>query len=109
MGLIAGMVALCDVTIAQQFLAAPHAVRIVADGKPWFAVPDAGPQARLTLSPDGTGVFDGPMKIATTWQIKGEEICLNLQGIGVKCLRFVQTQTGFNGFEGRKLSITLSR
>ncbi|MGY6249843.1 hypothetical protein ACXIUS_20215 [Bosea thiooxidans] len=56
---------------AQEFLPAAQAVKLLADGRPWATVTPEGRQARLTFNPDGTGSFEGPITMSTSWSVKG--------------------------------------
>lgn len=102
-------IATSGVAAAQPFLPPPEAIKILADGGPWTAQVSGGMKAKITFNKDGTGVFEGPLTLPTTWAIKGDAICLNLRVASTKCLRFRQTKGGLEGWEGDKLDIRLTR
>jgi hypothetical protein len=92
------------------FLSAPDAVKQVADGKPWTGLRKGGKTVRMTINPDKTFVFEGPMTIEDAWFLRGEEICLKM-GIflGDKCLRFAPADKGFDAFEDGEPVFSLTR
>lgn len=93
----------------QGFLAPSQAVKVLMDGHPWLAEATNRPRAKMTLNADGTGLFEGPGTFPMSWEIKGQDICLNLRIAGVRCLRFRQVAGGFEGYMGQTLDLKLSR
>lgn len=94
---------------AQSFMPLHEATRAVADGKPWSVTTSEGRQAKMTLNSDGSGKFEGPITMTITWQINGEEMCLNLKMAGTKCLRFRAIKGGYQGFQGQAVDLTFVR
>lgn len=94
---------------AQAFLPPEDAVAAVADGRPWAALNAEGRAASLTLNPDGTGRFAGPMTVGLTWAIQGDAICLRLGGIRTRCLRFRPVAGGFEAWYDGARDLRLSR
>ena len=94
----------------QAFLAPTQVVKFLMDGRPWLVEASNRPRAKMTLNADGTGSFEGPGTIPMSWEIKGQDICLNLRIAGVRCLRFRQVAGGgFEGYLGQTLDLKLSR
>jgi len=91
------------------FLLARDVVRAIADGRPWKGAAADGPSVRITLNKDGTGTFEGPLTMTISWQIKGEDFCIDVRIGGTKCLRFKPAAGGYEGYAGNKLDLTLKR
>jgi hypothetical protein len=94
---------------AELMLAPAAAVQAVADGKPWLARPQSGPEARLTLHADGTGRFEGPMTFAASWAVRGRDICITIGPLATKCLQFRRVNGGFEGLSAGRPDIVLVR
>jgi hypothetical protein len=92
-----------------QFLPANEAIRRVMDGRPWNGLTVSGRNAKITLNQDGTGIFEGPITIAISWERKDEDICLNLKVAGTKCLRFRPVAGGYEAYAAGKLDLTFTR
>ena len=97
---------------AQQasYLPVTEAVAALADGQPWAGTRLDGGQVRLTIHPNGTGRFEGPVTRAITWSLQGQEICIAIGlPIGTRCLRFLRHGPGFAAHEAGAPAFTLSR
>jgi hypothetical protein len=94
---------------AQDFLTPREAAAAVADGRPWSALTSEGQPARLTLNPDGTGRFEGPVTLGVGWTIRGEEICLRLGVIRTRCLRFQPIPGGYEAWAEGARDLRLTR
>jgi hypothetical protein len=97
---------------AQQasYLPVTEAVAALADGRPWAGTRPDGGQVRLTLQPNGTGRFEGPVTRAITWSVQGQEICIAIGlPVGTRCLRFLRHGPGFAAHEAGEPAFTLSR
>ena len=94
--------------MAQEFLPAGQAAKLLSDGRPWAAAKD-GRNARLTFNPDGTGSFEGPVTMPTSWSVKGQEICIDLSFAGTPCLRFRKIAGGLLGYKGSAEDLRLTR
>jgi hypothetical protein len=94
---------------APGFLPTAQVVKVLADGRLWSAEAENRPRARMTFNSDGTGLFEGPGTMPMSWEIKGQDVCLNLRIVGVRCLRFRQVAGGFEGYLGQTLDLKLSR
>lgn len=96
---------------APAFLAPEQAVRIVMDGRPWSAQSADGKNLTITLNKDGSGSAKGPMPfpLSISWEIKGQDICLNVGPGGVKCVRFRPIAGGLEGWKGNQLDLKLTR
>ncbi len=94
---------------AQDYLPPSQAARMLADGQPWNAELPDGKKARLTFNADGTGSFEGPITISTSWAIKGDNLCVNLRIAGTRCLRFRQVTGGFQAYQGEAADLRLTR
>ena len=95
--------------VAAGFLSPTQAVHVLADGQPWSVATADGKRANMTFNKDGTGSFEGPITLSTSWEIKGQEICVNLRIAGVKCLRFRRVVSGLEAYQGSTLDLRLSR
>lgn len=95
--------------VAAEFLSPTQAVQVLADGRPWSATTADGKRANMVFNKDGTGSFEGPITLSTSWEIKGQEICVNLRIAGVKCLRFRRVVSGLEAYQGPTLDLRLSR
>lgn len=91
-----------------EFLAPAEAVRVIMDGRPWSALSGEGRPAIITLNRDGTGTLVGPITLSISWEVKGQDVCLNLK-VDAMCIRFRPVAGGYAAYEGRKLNLTLSR
>jgi hypothetical protein len=92
------------------FLTAPEATKSVADGKAWTGKRKGGETVRITINPDKTFVFDGPMTISDTWFLRGDELCLRMGlFLGDKCLRFAPNAGGFDAYEDEEFVFALTR
>jgi hypothetical protein len=92
-----------------EFLAPRQALKVLADGQPWAAQTANGPSATITLNKDGTGTFQGPFTLGISWEVQGDNVCLNLSIAGQKCVRFVAIDGGFDGYVDNKVDIRLTR
>jgi len=63
----------------------------------------------MTFNPDGTGTFDGPMTLSTTWTIKGEDICVTMKIVGVICHRYAKASGGLDGYLDGEVDLRLRR
>lgn len=96
--------------VAQDLLPAADAVRQVADGRPWNGHRPGGDDVRLTLRPDGTGRFEGPLTRDVTWTARDDVICIAIGfPLGTKCLGFQRRGDGLVAYEGRAVAFVLSR
>lgn len=105
------VLALATVTLpakAEQFLTPSQAVEKLMDGRPWAVLTGKGRRARMVFNKDGTGLFEGPMTMSTTWEIRGQEICLKMMA-GVRCLRFRTVGDSVEGYAGQRRDLKLSR
>ncbi|MDH2401851.1 hypothetical protein QCM77_18070 [Bradyrhizobium sp. SSUT18] len=93
----------------REFLRPAQAARILADSRPWAAMREGGRQARVTFNPDGTGTFEGPMTVSANWAINGEDICITITIIGVKCHRFVKVAGGLDAYTDGAVELRLRR
>ncbi|SFJ28320.1 hypothetical protein [Bradyrhizobium sp. cf659] len=93
----------------REFLRPAQAAKILADSRPWAATGEGGRQARITFNPDGTGTFEGPMTVSATWGIKGEDICITMTIIGVKCHRFAKVAGGLDAYTDSAVELRLRR
>jgi len=94
----------------QGFLPAPAAVRIVADGQPWTGRRPGGETVRLTLRPDGSGRFEGPLTREATWSVQEDAICIAFGfPLGTKCVRFLRQGAELVAHEGSEIAFILSR
>ena len=94
---------------AQTVMAPAEAARILADGQPWSVTTSEGRKARMTLNRDGSGTFEGPITMGISWQIKAEDLCIDLKRAGNKCMRFRPTSGGYEGYRGAALDLTFTR
>lgn len=101
-------IAIATPIVAQEFLPAEQAAKLLSDGRPWAAVKD-GHDARLTFQPDGTGSFEGPVTMPISWSVKGQEICMELRFAGAPCLRFRKIAGGLLGYRGKAEDLRLTR
>jgi hypothetical protein len=92
-----------------QFISAPDAIKVVMDGCPWNGLTADGRKARITLNKDGTGTFEGPITMSISWELKKDDICLNLKIAGTKCLRFRPIAGGYEAYNAGKLDLTFTR
>ncbi len=85
----------------------------MADGKSWNATTSDGHRMKITFFADGRAKMNvAIMSRALTWQPTKDGLCLT--GVpggngGPKCLRLARTSTGYVGYEGGKVKMTLSR
>lgn len=107
--LFALLCAVVTARAAEATLAPAAAVATLADGKPWLARPQSGPEARLTLNPDGTGRFEGPMSFSASWAVKGRDICITVGPLATKCLQFRRVAGGLEGLAAGRPDIVLVR
>jgi hypothetical protein len=91
------------------FLAPKDAVSAIMDGRPWSATTSGGRQAQITFNKDGTGKFEGPITLSTSWTIKGEDVCLSISIAGTKCLRFRPIADGYEAWQNDRIDLTLRR
>lgn len=94
---------------AQSFMVPAEAARVLADGQPWSVTTSEGRRARMTLNSDGSGTFEGPITISISWQIKAEDLCIDLKMAGNKCMRFRSTSGSYEGYSGTALDLTFTR
>lgn len=96
---------------APSFLPPAQAVRLIMDGRPWTAQSTDGKTMKMTLNKDGSGSAQGPMPFALpiSWEVKSEAVCFNLGPAGTKCVKFRQVGNGFEGWNGAKLDLKLTR
>ena len=93
----------------EAYLPVARAVELVADGQPWAAVASEGRRAEITLQPDGTGRFRGPLALSVAWRVAGEDLCLDISIVGTKCLRFRQIDGGYQAYADGKPDLALTR
>lgn len=97
-------------TAGDGYLPVDEALAALADGRPWTARRPDGEIVRLTLRPDGTGRFEGPVTRAVTWSVRQAEICIVIGfPMGSRCLRLVRRAEGFDAHEAGRLAFALSR
>ena len=110
--LIAGAILLgtAGAAAGQDFLSAAAAAQVLADGHAWTGRRPGGAEVRLTLRPDGTGRFEGPLTRETRWAVRDDAICI-VFGIplGTKCVRFERRGGAFVAHEGDVVAFILSR
>lgn len=84
--------------------------RALADGKPWTAHMASGRTTQMTFLPDGTGVFNGPMRMSTTWRVDGDRLCVRMGMMpSSKCVTLRRSGAGFEGYEDAEFAFRLSR
>ena len=93
----------------REFLRPAQAAKMLADSRPWAATRMDGREAKITFNPDGTGMFDGPMTLTTKWTIKGEDICITMSVMGVKCHRFARVSGGLDAYTDGAVELRLRR
>jgi hypothetical protein len=93
----------------REFLRPAQAAKMLADSHPWAATGPDGREAKVIFNPDGTGSFEGPMMMSTSWTIKGEDICITMRIIGVKCHRFAKVAGGLDAYTGGAVELRLRR
>lgn len=94
---------------APEFLSPNDAVKLIMDGRPWNSVRADGRKAKITLNRDGTGTAEGPITFSISWEIKQEDICINLRMAGIKCVRFRPVAGGYQSFSAGNLDATFTR
>ena len=94
---------------AQDYLPIDEAVALLADSRPWAVSAPDGMRAKLTLRPDGSGVFDGPITMKVTWRPSGQDLCIRIGAIGNKCLRFVRAGDAIQAYADGKPDLSLLR
>jgi len=93
----------------REFLRPAQAAKMLADSRPWAAKGGDGREAKITFNPDGTGTFEGPMTLSTKWAIKGEDICITMSVIGVKCHRFAKVAGGLDAYTDGAVELRFRR
>jgi hypothetical protein len=93
----------------REFLRPAQAARILADSRPWAATRPNGREGKITFNPDGTGTFEGPVTLWTKWEIKGDDICVTMSVVGVKCRRFAKVSGGLDGYTDGAVDLQLRR
>jgi hypothetical protein len=93
----------------REFLRPAQAAKMLADSRPWAAKGVDGREAKITFNQDGTGTFEGPMTLSTKWAIKGEDICISMTIIGVKCHRFAKAAGGLDAYTDGAVELRLRR
>lgn len=93
----------------REFLSPAQAAKMLADSRPWAAKGADGREAKITFNQDGTGTFEGPMTVSTKWAIKGEDICISMTIIGVKCHRFAKASGGLDAYTDGAVELRLRR
>jgi hypothetical protein len=93
----------------REFLRPAQAAKMLADSRPWAATRADGREAKVTFNPDGTGMFEGPMTLSTKWTINGDDICITMTVIGVKCHRFAKVSGGLDGYLDGAVDLRLRR
>ncbi len=84
--------------------------RAVADGKPWSATMANGRTTRMVFLPDGTGRFDGPMRMSIAWRIEGDRLCVRMGLMPrSRCVTLRRSGVGYEAHEGTKRAFSLSR
>lgn len=92
------------------FMPIREAVAMIADGNSWTGTRPNGETMRLTLRPDRTGRFDGPISRDVTWATQGEALCIAFGlPIGSRCLRFVRRGQGIHAHDHSGFAFSLSR
>jgi hypothetical protein len=95
---------------AQDLIPVADAVRLVADGRPWNGQRPGGDAIRLTLRPDGTGRFEGPLTRDVTWDVRDGALCIVIGfPLGTKCLGFERRGRELTAYEGRSVAFVLFR
>lgn len=93
----------------REFLRPAQAAKMLADSRPWAAKGPDGRAAKIIFNPDGTGTFEGPMTMSTKWAVKGEEICVTMTIIGVKCHRFAKVAGGLDAYTDGAVELQFRR
>ena len=93
----------------REFLRPAQAAKMLADSRPWAATRVDGREAKVTFNADGTGTFEGPMTLSTNWTIKGDDVCITMNVIGVKCHRFAKVSGGLDGYLDGAVDLRLRR
>ena len=93
----------------REFLRPAQAAKMLADSRPWAARGPDGREAKITFNPDGTGTFEGPMTLSTKWTIKGEDICITMTIIGIKCHRFARVAGGLDAYTDDAVELRFRR
>jgi len=93
----------------REFLRPAQAAKMLADSRPWAARGPDGREAKIIFHPDGTGTFEGPMALSAKWTIKGEDICITMTIIGVKCHRFARVAGGLDAYTDGAVELQLRR
>jgi hypothetical protein len=93
----------------REFLRSAQAAKMLADSRPWAATRDDGREAQITFNQDGTGTFEGPMTLSTKWAVKGDDICITMNVIGVKCHRFAKVSGGLDAYTDGAVDLRLRR
>lgn len=93
----------------REFLRPAQAAKMLADSRAWAATGPDGREAKIIFNPDGTGSFEEPMTMSTTWTIKGEDICISMRVIGVKCHRFAKVARGLDAYTEGAVELRLRR
>jgi hypothetical protein len=91
------------------YLPVAAAAERLADGRPWAALTPEGRRAEITLQPDGTGRFRGPLTLSVAWRVAGENLCLDISIAGTKCLRFRAIDGGLQAYADGKPDLALTR
>lgn len=93
----------------REFLRPAQAAKLLADSRPWAAKGPDGREAKITFNQDGTGTFEGPVTLSSKWAIKGEDICISMTIIGVKCHRFAKVAGGLDAYTDGAVELQLRR
>lgn len=93
----------------REFLRPAQAAKMLADSRPWAAKGPDGREAKITFNQDGTGTFEGPVTLSSKWAIKGEDICISMTIIGVKCHRFAKVAGGLDAYTDGAVELQLRR
>jgi hypothetical protein len=91
------------------YLPVAAVVARLTDGQPWAALTPEGRRAEITLLPDGTGRFRGPLTLSVAWRVAGENLCLDISIAGTKCLRFRAIESGLQAYADGKPDLALTR
>ena len=98
------------VAAAEPSLKGADIPRALADGRPWSATMTDGETARMIFLADGSGEFDGPKRMPTTWRVGGDRLCVRMSLLPKsKCVTLRRSGTGFEAYEGAELIFRLSR
>lgn len=79
------------------------------DGGTWNVETAEGKHLMLILNRDGSGIMYAPMTVAIKWEIRNQDICLDLRAVGIKCVRFRQVAGGYYGYRDETIELRFAR